>query len=163
MNLDAEELESIFTGDYGKHPGIDATVGMLTTPVWALSDLRQEYRYRHTLDFKEEFHYQRGRKYHDQVFEYADSLEEALNDKQSYPAFYRPTCSGVFGAYHPVYEEQWFWPMMSRWSLYHYEAMQSPMSIRALVDCLPKMHNWLTAMLMGNIMVRFTRMSITKP
>ena len=85
MNLDAEELESIFTGDYGKHPGIDATVGMLTTPVWALSDLRQEYRYRHTLDFKEEVHHQRGRKYHDQVFEYADSLEEALNDKQSYP------------------------------------------------------------------------------
>lgn len=138
LNLDAKELEAIFTGDYGKHSGINATVGMLTTPVWALSDLRQEYRYRHTLDFKEEFYYRRGRKYHDQVFEYADSLEEALNDKQSYPAFYRPTCSGVFGAYHPVYEEQWFWPMMSRWSLYHYETMQSPMSIRALVDCLPK-------------------------
>lgn len=128
-NLNSEDLENAFKPIFM----FVSNALNVEKPIWAQASIRDMTKHQHSPKYIREFYHDRGRKYHDEIFENDGSFEDMTRDRQNYPAYMRSTSSGYFGGYHPVYEEQWFWPLHGNVRCY-----TTPLNDLLVADCLVK-------------------------
>lgn len=129
LNLNAQELEKGFKPLFFRF----SNRLNIETPIWAQAEQRTMTKYKHPVGFIQDFYEDRGRSYWDTTTDITDPYERLLQDGQTYRAFARPVCSGFFGAYQPIYEEQWFWPLHA-----NIKSVAIPLSDKHIANCLAK-------------------------